>query len=170
MYAKIIMLLMLLALTGCSSNDLLKRFSLPIQLKLETNAELNQTNSFANPVAIRFYQLEKSDRFMQSDFMTLFNDDKAVLAEQLIERQRWYPVMPQTSEFKTIELLPGVRHVAELVEFTEYKAGSAKTILTLPEDLSSATVLWLGIQGTSVNFSVVPEESWWDSLFSWGAS
>lgn len=170
MHAKIIILILIASLFGCSSNDLLKRFSLPIQLKLETNEKLNWSNNTANPVAVRLYQLEKSDRFMQSDFITLFNDDKSVLAEQLIERQRWYPVMPQTSEFKTIELLPGVRHLAVLVEFTDYQKSAAKALITLPEDLSKDTVVWLGIQGSTVTFNVVPQPSWWDSLFSWGAA
>ena len=169
MHAKIIITILLLTLIGCSSNDILQRFSLPVQLKLETNSELNWSNNAANPVAIRIYQLEKSDRFLQSDFITLFNSDKSVLAEQLIERQRWYPVMPSTDEFKTIELLPGVRHLAVLVEFSDYQNSAATALVTLPEDISKETVLWLGIQGTNVTFNVIPEPSWWDSLFSWGS-
>ncbi|KAF7772300.1 type VI secretion system protein VasD [Pseudoalteromonas citrea] len=169
MHAKIILILICLVLAGCSGGDALQRYSLPIKLRMETNEQLNWANDAANPVAVRIYQLTKKDRFSQNDFITLFNGDTAVLAEQLIEKKRLYPVMPNTSEEVIVKLLPGVRYLAVLVEFTEYKAGSTKALIELPEDVSEETELWIGINGTGVKFNEISEESLLDSLFSWGA-
>ncbi|MGA4604824.1 type VI secretion system lipoprotein TssJ [Pseudoalteromonas maricaloris] len=170
MYAKVILVSLLICLAvGCSSADPLQRFSLPIQLQLETNEKLNWANEGANPVAIRLYQLTKSDRFSQSEFIELFQSDTQILAEQLIEKQRLYPVMPNTKEQKTIKLLPGVRFLAVLVEFSDYQKGTTKAVVEVPEDVSESTVIWLGLQGTTIKFSVMPQQSWMDSLFGWGA-
>ncbi|MDW7551239.1 MULTISPECIES: type VI secretion system lipoprotein TssJ [Pseudoalteromonas] len=170
MYAKVILVsLLVFFMVGCSSADPLQRFSLPIQLQLEANEKLNWANEVANPVAVRVYQLTKSDRFMQSEFISLFQSDTQILAEQLIEKQRLYPVMPNTKQQKTLKLLPGVRYLAVLVEFSDYQQGTTKAVIEVPEDVSENTVIWLGLQGTSIKFSVIPQQSWMDSLFSWGA-
>ncbi|RJE76201.1 type VI secretion system lipoprotein TssJ [Pseudoalteromonas citrea] len=169
MHAKIILILTCLLLASCSGGDALQRYSLPIKLQMETNEQLNWANNTANPVAVRIYQLTKKDRFSQNDFITLFNDDTAVLAEQLIEKKRFYPVMPSSTKEITVKLLPGVRYLAVLVEFTEYEAGATKALIELPEDVSNDTQLWLGINGTGVKFNEIPEESLLDNLFSWGA-
>ncbi|MBE0369635.1 type VI secretion system lipoprotein TssJ [Pseudoalteromonas sp. MMG013] len=169
MHAKIILILSCLLLVSCSSGDALQRYSLPIKLRLETNEQLNWANNTANPVAVRIYQLAKKERFLQSNFITLFNGDTQVLSEQLIEKKRLYPVMPNTSEDITVKLLPGVRYLAVLVEFTQYQAGATKAVIELPEDVSEETVVWLGINGTGVKFNEIPEKSLLDNLFSWGA-
>lgn len=168
MFAKIITTICLIVLiTACSSDDVLSRYSLPIKVRVEASDKLNYSNNTANPVALRVYQLSNAERFKQANFMSLFNSDKQLLAEQLVELKRIYPIMPSSKQDLEVKLLPTTRFLAVVAEFTDYQNLVTTAVIELPEDVSPETDIWLGLQSTGVRLSVIKEESLLDKIINW---
>lgn len=168
MFAKIITILSFVILvSACSSDDVLDRYSLPIKVRLEASDKLNWANNTANPVALRVYQLSNAERFKQADFLSLYRSDKQLLAEQLVELKRIYPIMPAAKQDLDIKLLPTTRFLAVVAEFTDYQNLVTHAYIELPEDVSEETDIWLGLQSTGVRLSVIKEESLLDKIINW---
>ncbi len=154
-------------LSACASDDVLDRYSLPITVRVEASDNLNWANNTANPVALRVYQLTNAERFQQADFISLFQSDKQLLAEQLVELKRIYPILPATTQDITVKLLPTTRFLAVVAEFTDYQNLVTSSVIELPEDISAETDIWLGLQSTGVRLSVIKEESLLDKIIKW---
>ena len=169
MFTKIITVISFIVLvSACSSDDVLDRYYLPIKVHIEATDKLNWANNTANPVALRIYQLSNIERFKKADFLALFNSDTQLLAEQLVELKRLYPVMPATKQDLTIKLLPTTRFLAVVAEFTDHENLVTTAFIELPEDVSEETDIWLGLQSTGVRLSIIKEKSLLDKIINWG--
>lgn len=86
----------------------------------------------ASPVTVVIYHLKSADAFRASDFFSLYDPDKGVIASDLINRVdmqlRPGQVLPIASEFD-----PETTHIGVLVAFRDIDNAEWRAVLPLPE-------------------------------------
>lgn len=76
--------------TGCSNIPLLSRSTL-LEININVSDQVNpDNNGRASPVVLRIYELKTLSTFEAADYFSLFNDDAAVLAADLVQREEYY--------------------------------------------------------------------------------
>ncbi len=84
-----------------------------------------------SPVVIRLYRLNSDVAFRGSDFFALFDDDKKVLAAELLAREE-YELAPGESKTEELVLPPEVRFIAVLAAFRDIRNSTWRAIVPAP--------------------------------------
>ena len=83
--------------SGCSSSDNNAAFVPAMSMSVEL-AATNELNVFddgqSRPVIVRIYQLADAGNFQKSDFIALYESDKSVLSDSLVDTTIMPPVLP----------------------------------------------------------------------------
>jgi type VI secretion system protein VasD len=85
----------------------------------------------SSPVVVRLYRLNSDVSFMGAEFFPLFDDDKKVLAADLVARDE-YELVP--GESKTLELVlpPEVRFIGAIAAFRDIRNSTWRAIVAVP--------------------------------------
>ncbi|WP_428460201.1 type VI secretion system lipoprotein TssJ, partial [Photobacterium makurazakiensis] len=150
-------------LFGCSSND--KTVFMPtldISVQLAASEDINVfEDGQSRPVIIRLYQLADTGNFQKSDFITLYESDKTVLSDSLIDSTIVEPVIPGEERTFQLEVQQQTKFIAVLAEFANYESATPKAytaIVEKPEDYP----LIIRITSNKVEVSQPVENSWWN--------
>lgn len=109
----------------------LTRRSLDIALQGDQKLNTDARNTSA-PVAVRVYLLRSPNAFRRADFLTLFENDRSTLGNDLISREELFLRPGQTIRL-TKELTPDVRSIAVFAAFREFGGATWRALDTAPE-------------------------------------
>ncbi|SON52143.1 type VI secretion system lipoprotein TssJ [Vibrio tapetis] len=156
------LLIGLFILAGCSSS------TVPVisqmNLDIVTDATTNPTsNSEANPVVVRVYQLTDKQLFNQTPFIDLYNNDTTSLASNVISKQVLPIVLPNTSQTIVLDVNKNTLYLAVLVEFVDYQEATTKAVVQLPQDGSQYPKL--SLSGTQATLELIAAPSSWWQIF-----
>ncbi len=106
----------------------------------EENSNPNADNQPA-PVVLRIYQLSSDEIFQRERFMPLWQQDQALLKEQLLARKVTEPVYPGSRETLLLQLQPGTTHIGVLAGFSAAaQAKNKQVIAVLPLPLMQVSL------------------------------
>lgn len=124
---------------SCQFGTLPETGILRVLIRAEENSNPNADNQPA-PVVLRIYQLSSDEIFQRERFMPLWQQDQALLKEQLLARRVTEPVYPGGRETLLLQLQPGTTHIGVLAGFSAAQAKNKQVIAVLPLPLMQVSL------------------------------
>lgn len=115
---------------SCHVGTLPETGILRVVIRAQENSNPNADNRPA-PVVLRIYQLSSDEVFQRERFMTLWQQDQALLKEQLLARKVTEPVYPGSRETLVMMLQPGTTHIGVLAGFSAAAQAKNKQIIAV---------------------------------------
>ncbi len=128
----------LLLLGGCADK---KPSPTVIDLAISAGLDINpNAQGRASPVVLRVYHLASPNAFEEADFFQLFEQDAAILGQDMIGREEII-VTPGAAQTVSQEVAPEVRHLGVIAAYreTETSVWRASAVVT-PEEINSYAV------------------------------
>ena len=98
-----------------------------LELKLETSKHLNpDIEGRASPLVVRIYQFEAIDKFNTSDFFAIYDNDVALLGQDILFRKE-LELKPETRQKITLDSKPEARYLAIFAAFRNLDTAQWKT-------------------------------------------
>jgi type VI secretion system protein VasD len=88
-------------------------------------------NGHPAPVVVRLYRLNSDVAFKGAEFFPLFDDDKRVLAAELVARDE-YELAPGESKTQELVLPPEVRFLGAMAAFRDIRNSTWRAIIPVP--------------------------------------
>lgn len=115
----ILPLFLLFMLSGCASTEEVEKQPIFARLSINATKKLNPAvDGRASPLVLRVYQLSETTRFDNSDFFALYENDKAVLVNELQTRME-LEIRPGENYQDQLELTSNTRFIAVLAAFRD---------------------------------------------------
>lgn len=109
----------MLMIVGCASTEEVEKQPIFARLSINASAQLNPAvDGRASPLVLRVYQLSETTRFDNSDFFALYENDKAVLANELQSRVE-LEIRPDEAYQDQLELNSNTRFIGVLAAFRD---------------------------------------------------
>lgn len=125
-----IFIFLFLGPVSCQFGTLPETGILRVLIRAEENSNPNADNQPA-PVVLRIYQLSSDEIFQRERFMPLWQQDQALLKEQLLARKVTEPVYPGSRETLLLQLQPGTTHIGVLAGFSAAAQAKNKQIIAV---------------------------------------
>jgi type VI secretion system protein VasD len=130
--AGVVLALLLLGVAGCKSKPPPPKPPPKTVITVSAGAAVNpDANGRPSPIVVRLYRLNSDVAFKGADFFPLFDDDKRVLAAELVARDE-YELAPGESKSQELVLPPEVRFVGVVAAFRDIRNSSWRAIVALP--------------------------------------
>ncbi|MDD7804327.1 MAG: type VI secretion system lipoprotein TssJ [Endozoicomonas sp. (ex Botrylloides leachii)] len=147
-----VVLLMLIAISSCSSNETNKQPKRSLTLNIKADNRINTKNSGqGNPVRIRLYELSNAGFFNEAEFIDLYNSDNKTLQNSLVSKYIMPSILPSESKKVDIDLKNETNFIAILAEFSDYKYSFNKTYVALGDEEKNSVDLY--VEGNSVRLT-----------------
>jgi type VI secretion system protein VasD len=101
-------------------------------MTISASADVNpDAEARPSPVVVRIYQLRGEARFRNAEFLPLFDEEKMVLAEELITRDE-FVLAPSERRTLAVTLTPATRFVGALAAFRDFRSSEWRAIVPAP--------------------------------------
>ncbi len=118
-------------LSACST----PKTSIPIDLNIIATENLNPDyKNRASPIVLRIYQLTHIDTFDKNDFFTLYENDKTILAQDLLYRKELEIIPGQKILNKVFEIQRKSNFIAVLAAYRDLDKSQWKSIFKIDHD------------------------------------
>ena len=125
-----------------------------IVLEIETSGTINpDLQRIPSPVVVRFYQLKSPLKFVEADFISLYENDKQVLGEDLVHR-REILLRPNDKKFIDFEVGDAVKAIAGLAAFRQHQAGRWSALVMI--ESHKTTTIHVSVTGTTITMAQKP--------------
>lgn len=162
-FRSILFCIWIVVLGGCSSSGSSPTFLPPFKVEVNIISE-NDINVYsdgsAHPVVIRIYQLREIGAFNKSEFLELYNQDRSVLNEALVDMINISPVLPGKTKKISLDVQQEARYLAVLAEFANYRQLVTKSYISLAEDPDEYPV-YIRITSAEIDIKQPVDDSWW---------
>ncbi len=140
----------LLVASGCSMSSLFSSAPrLAITLQASANVNPNPEGQ-ASPIVVRLYELKSLDAFTGEDFFTLYDNEKAVLGEQLLAKEEIELKPGETREIGH-GLNPATRFVGVIAAYRDID--HAKWQTSFPVDKRGKTETTIRLERLAVSIT-----------------
>jgi len=148
-----LLLIIVLATSGCSIMGGTEPET--INVMLIASETLNQNiEKRSSPVVLRIYQLSQIDKFNNSDFFALYENDKSILAEDITYREE-FEVKPGQSTTIPLEINLDTKFIAVLAAFRDLDKAQWKSILEI--DPLEPQAIKINLDEFNVLINIIPE-------------
>jgi len=152
---------LLLLLSGCSSKEIAATQTYKLPITVAVDAEVNQYGDGAShPVVLRLYQLLQNGTFQNAKFLDLYQKDRQLLGDSLVDVLYLDPQLPGQQQQLEFDIQQQTRYLAVLAEFADYNNASGKALVLLGEEPESEPMI-IRVSGLRVSIGVAPAEPWW---------
>ena len=103
------------------------KLSIAIVASARLNPDLKGRSS---PVVVRMYELKSANQFSSADFMTLFDQDKTVLANDIVTRDEFVMRPGETKAINKL-LTPETQAIGVMVAFRDLNRAKWRALATL---------------------------------------
>lgn len=130
---KLAILGLLVLLTACTKVNSgvggMFNFETDLKLILEVDEDINpDENHTPSPLYLRFYELKSDKAFAKADFLSLYENDDALLGDDLLAKRELRRVAPGETRTEKFVVDKETRYVALFAEFFQYKNSKYKTV------------------------------------------
>ena len=140
----------LVVMSGCSMPSLFSSAPrLAISLQASANVNPNPEGQ-ASPIVVRLYELKSLDAFTGEDFFTLYDNEKAVLGEQLLAKEEIELKPGETREIGH-ELNPATRFLGVIAAYRDID--HAKWQASFPVDKHGKTETTIRLERLAVSIT-----------------
>ena len=157
-------LLASLLLSSCSSNKVQSVVPFKVPISIEAADDINQYgDGRARSVVVRIYQLTEPGPFENAEFLDLFQSDKLLLADSLVDVLYLDPLIPGSQRDITLDVQVQTRYLAVLAEFADYINAQSKSLAALSETPDKYPA-YIRLNGQAVTLTVTqpqPKKHWW---------
>lgn len=153
----------ILVLGGCSSSGSSPTFLPPfkVEVNIIPTDDINiYSDGSPHPVSIRIYQLREIGAFNKSEFLELYNQDRSVLNEALVDMINISPILPGKSKKISLDIQQEARYLAVLAEFANYRQLITKSYISLTDNPDENPV-YIRITSTEIDIKQPVNTSWW---------
>lgn len=151
----------LLLLAGCSSQPETTTQPFRLSITVEADDEINPYgDGESHPVVLRLYQLTEDGAFENARFLDLYQKDRPLLGDSLVDVRYLDPQLPGQQQQMEFDIQRQTRYLAVLAEFADYNNASAKALVGLGEDPQSEPMI-IRVSGLRVSIGAAPAEPWW---------
>lgn len=131
-------LLAALVLAACSSMNTRVGSMLSMDTNLEVAFDVHEQinpdeNHRSSPVYIRLYELKSPTAFERADFLELYENDAAVLGDDMVARQELSRIVPGESRTDKFVIDPNARYVGLVAEFYQYQNARYKVVFPVTQ-------------------------------------
>jgi len=100
-------------------------------ITIAASARLNpDLKGRSSPVVVRVYELKSANQFSSADFMTLFDQDKTVLANDIVTREEFVMRPGETKAINKL-LTPETQAIGVMVAFRDLNRAKWRALATL---------------------------------------
>jgi type VI secretion system protein VasD len=130
----LVLLLAFALVTGCSSNKSrvgsMFNVDTDVHLTLIADGSINPGNQGSPaPLFIRLYELKSSEAFHRADFIDLYENDEAVLGNDLVNQRQLSRLAPGESREERVVLRKDTRYIGLFAEFYDYEGSTYHTVM-----------------------------------------
>ena len=152
--------LVALLLGGCGKPAVIEPPPPPAVLAVAASASATvnpDAEGRPSPVMVRVYQLQDAAAFRKATLGELWGSEAAVLGPALLA-QREFSLRPGDTARTTIELPPSVRHLGVAAAFRDFRGGTWRAIVDVPQPAApgSTQALQVALDGNSVGARLEP--------------
>ena len=109
-----------------------------LSISIVAGAKLNPDSSGrASPVVVRLYELKSATAFASADFMSLFEQDKNVLASDTVVREE-FTMQPGETKIVSKPLAPETRVIGLMAVFRDIERAQWRGVATLAPGLDNS--------------------------------
>lgn len=121
-----------------------------IDASIEASDELNpDMNGRPSPVVIRLYELKSLSAFNRADFFSLYEDDTAVLGDEMQTRDELL-LTPKERRALKRELKPGTRYLAVLAAYRDLEHAQWRATFEAPLNKTTPVIIELAHLSVSI--------------------
>lgn len=104
-------------------------FETDLKLVFDVAEDINPDEQHApSPLFLRFYELKSDQAFKQADFLSLYENDEALLGDDLLAKRELRRIAPGEARTERFVVDKETRYVALFAEFFQYKNSKFKTV------------------------------------------
>jgi len=152
---------LLLLAVGCSSNQSPVSVPYSVTIGVELADDINPYgDGSAHPLVLRLYQLTELGGFQNAEFLDLYNGDRKVLSDSLVDVLSIGPLTPGTQRQVAIELQREARFLGVMAEFADYGSASSKAVIKLSDQPAKQDIS-IRVSGLLVSIVEPPKRAWW---------
>ncbi|NOQ64396.1 MAG: type VI secretion system lipoprotein TssJ [Methyloprofundus sp.] len=140
---RLVFVFLLLSLMGCNTTPekseeiekpAVKRQASIVNLKVMVSKQANpDVNERPSPVVVRIFQLKNLGKFSESDFYALFENDKEVLGDDLVNSEQFYLKPGEDRSLKnTVE--PETHYIAVIAAFRDIEQAMWQDSIVIPAE------------------------------------
>jgi len=123
---------MALNITACTTVGEVLDLDTDLRLKFSVAANVNpDDNGNPSPVIVRMYELKSPDVFSSSNFIDMYEDDKTVLAQDMVTVQRLKYLKPSEQRVENFVLSKDTKYIGLFVEFLKYEDAKYKIVVPI---------------------------------------
>lgn len=153
--------LVFLFLSGCSSQPPAATMTYKMPIKIELGDDINPYgDNTAHSVVLRLYQLTENGAFENSAFIDLYEKDRQLLGDSLVDVLYLEPQLPGRIIQQDFDIQQQTRYLAVLAEFADYGNAVGKGLVQLGEKPESAEMV-IRVSGLRVSIEREPDQAWW---------
>ena len=140
---RLVFTFLLLALIGCNTTPerpveteklAVQRQATIVNLDVMVSKQANpDVNDRASPVVVRIFQLKNLGKFSESDFYALFENDKEVLGEDLVNAEQFYLKPGEERSLKNT-LEPETHYIAVVAAFRDIDQAMWQDSIVIPAE------------------------------------
>jgi len=128
------MVAMLSAISACTSVGEVLDLDTDLRLNFDVSANVNPDDlQKPSPVIVRMYELKSADVFQGANFIDLYEDDKNVLAQDLVAVQRLKYLKPSEQRVENFVLSKDTKFIGLFVEFLKYQDAKYKIVVPVEQ-------------------------------------
>jgi len=133
-YKMLAMVAMLSAISACTSVGEVLDLDTDLRLNFDVSANVNPDDlQKPSPVIVRMYELKSADVFQGANFIDLYEDDKNVLAQDLVAVQRLKYLKPSEQRVENFVLSKDTKFIGLFVEFLKYQDAKYKIVVPVEQ-------------------------------------
>lgn len=130
---RVLFLISVLGLTACTKVNSgvggVFNFDTDLKVIFDVNKNINPDEKHTpSPLFIRFYELKSDKRFERANFLELFEQDEAILGDELISKQELKRIAPGEPRTERFVVDKDTRYVALFGEFFQFKNAKFKVV------------------------------------------
>lgn len=145
-------------LSGCQSMRKAFNFKTTAELHIETTRTINpDVDGRASPVVVHVFKLTDDGLFKREDFLSLYEDARSRLGDELLERQTLKEITPDEKRIDIIRLSKKAKYLGLMAEFVQYEG--AQSILILPIRSHNKNTYSIIVDGNSMTIPKDPNIS-----------
>jgi len=150
-----------LFLSGCSSQPPAATMTYKMPIKIELSDDVNPYgDNKSHSVVLRLYQLIENGTFENTAFIDLYEKDRQLLGDSLVDVLYLEPQLPGQIVQKDFDIQQQTRYLAVLAEFADYGNAVGKTLVPLGDEPESAAMV-IRVTGLRISIEREPGQAWW---------
>lgn len=135
----------ILLLAGCDASKRALNLKTEVLLNFTASTNINPDSYGQSlPLVMRAYELKGTERFLKENFIRLYDDDKTILGEDLINKIELKEIMPGSENFQQVIINDDrTTHIGLMAEFIQYDKAQTRVVIPIEKYSKNNKYIWI---------------------------